>query len=259
MQVLHPNPAAMYTGLTHAFSKIASTEGLSRLWRGIWSVVVGAGPSHAVYFASYEHMKEFINSSDSAYLKPFSAAIAGATATISADALMNPFDVVKQRMQLHGSSFNSVFRCAMSILEKEGVRAFYVSYPTTLFLNVPFHFIQFPTYEFTRDLLNPNNNYDPVSHIASGAVAGTAAAALTTPIDVIKTILQTKGESSSLEVRNVNGTSDAIKLILKNDGYKGFFRGWKPRVLTHMPSTAVCWTTYEYFKWVIGKLDDKKE
>jgi len=59
MQVFSTQPAAVYTGMTQAFSRVVSTEGASRLWRGVWSVILGAGPAHAVYFGTYEAVKDF--------------------------------------------------------------------------------------------------------------------------------------------------------------------------------------------------------
>jgi solute carrier family 25 iron transporter 28/37 len=95
MQVLHPNPSAIYSGVLNAISKISSTEGVTALWRGMNSVVVGAGikliltytgPSHALYFATYEYCKANYPQN---YL---GIAAAGASATIMADGFMNPFD-----------------------------------------------------------------------------------------------------------------------------------------------------------------------
>lgn len=58
MQVFATNQAAIYTGVGNAFSRIASTEGLRALWRGVNSVILGAGPAHAVHFGTYEAIKE---------------------------------------------------------------------------------------------------------------------------------------------------------------------------------------------------------
>ena len=52
------SPAAMYTGLGNAFTRISSTEGVRVLWRGVSSVIMGAGPAHAVHFGTYEAVKE---------------------------------------------------------------------------------------------------------------------------------------------------------------------------------------------------------
>jgi solute carrier family 25 iron transporter 28/37 len=58
MQVFATSPAAMYTGIGNAFTRISSTEGVRALWRGVSSVIVGAGPAHAVHFGTYEAIKE---------------------------------------------------------------------------------------------------------------------------------------------------------------------------------------------------------
>ncbi|KAI8056877.1 mitochondrial carrier domain-containing protein [Syncephalis plumigaleata] len=251
MQIINPNPQAVYNGITHAIQRIRTTEGAQTMWRGISSMVIGAGPAHALYFATYEHCKEMFGGNSTADEHHF-IATAGACATIASDALMNPFDVVKQRMQLHGSTFKSVFECASHILRKEGLAAFYISYPTTLVMNVPFQSVQFPTYEYFRKVLNPSGAYDPMTHIISGGLAGSIAAAVTTPLDVAKTLLQTRGYAADADIRNASGLRDAFRIIYRRNGITGFFRGMKPRVLSHMPSTAICWTTYEYFKWIIG-------
>ena len=59
MQVFAASPAAVYTGIGNAFTRISSTEGLRVLWRGVTSVIMGAGPAHAVHFGTYEAVKEF--------------------------------------------------------------------------------------------------------------------------------------------------------------------------------------------------------
>ena len=58
MQVFATSPGAMYTGIGNAFTRISSTEGVRALWRGVSSVIVGAGPAHAVHFGTYEAVKE---------------------------------------------------------------------------------------------------------------------------------------------------------------------------------------------------------
>ena len=64
MQVFTTSPAAMYTGIGNAFSRISATEGLRTLWRGVSSVILGAGPAHAVHFGTYEFIKELTGGND---------------------------------------------------------------------------------------------------------------------------------------------------------------------------------------------------
>ncbi|OAL22704.1 hypothetical protein AYO20_11156 [Fonsecaea nubica] len=253
MQIINPAAGGLYTGLSHAVSTIYRIEGLRTLWRGVTSVIVGAGPAHAVYFGTYEVVKEFAggNKADGKH-HPLAAAASGACATIASDALMNPFDVIKQRMQVHGSTYRSISQCARSVWRAEGLSAFYVSYPTTLCMTVPFTATQFMAYESLSKVMNPRKEYDPITHCVAGGLAGAFAAGITTPLDVIKTLLQTRGLSQQAEIRNVRGLFHAASIIKKEFGWRGFMRGWRPRIITTMPSTAICWSSYEmakaYFK-----------
>jgi solute carrier family 25 iron transporter 28/37 len=58
MQVFTTNPSAVYTGVGNAITRISSTEGARALWRGVWSVIIGAGPAHAVHFGVLEAVNE---------------------------------------------------------------------------------------------------------------------------------------------------------------------------------------------------------
>lgn len=252
MQVFATSPAAVYTGIGNAFTRISSTEGIRALWRGVSSVIMGAGPAHAVHFGAYEAVKELVGGNVEGSRNQWMAtSIAGASATVASDALMNPFDVIKQRMQVHKSEFRSALTCARTVYRNEGLSAFYVSYPTTLTMTVPFTAVQFTVYEQVKSLLNPSGVYSPTTHIVAGGLAGAVAAGVTTPLDVAKTLLQTRGTSHDPEIRHCRGLADAFQIIWRRDGLKGFARGLSPRVLTFMPSNALCWLSYEFFKAAI--------
>jgi solute carrier family 25 iron transporter 28/37 len=153
-------------------------------------------------------------------------------------------------MQIHDSSkiYKSMMDCAKYVYRSEGLSAFYVSYPTTLSMTVPFTALQFLAYESISTAMNPTKIYDPFTHCTAGAVAGGFAAALTTPMDVVKTMLQTRGTATDAELRTVNGFMEGSRLLYRREGFKGFFKGVRPRIVTTMPSTAICWSAYEACK-----------
>ena len=187
-------------------------------------------------------------------------ASSGACATIASDAFMNSFDVIKQRMQLHGSTYRTITECARHVFRSEGLRAFYVSYPTTLTMTVPFTALQFTAYESLQKALTTRRRegYDPLSHCVAGGLAGGFAAAATTPLDVVKTLLQTRGASTDAEIRHARVLSSAASIIWRREGAKGFFRGMKARVVTAAPSTAICWSAYELAKAYFIRIEEEK-
>jgi len=229
---------------------------LKGLWKGVGSMFWGAGPAHAVYYGSYEFFKHKMNIEEGkSHIKE---AAAGAIATVLSEAVLNPFDVIKQRQQIEYAS-NSMINCGMKILQKEGVGAFYVSYPTTLLMNIPFNSIHFIIYEYYRKKLNPSGKYDPKSHIIAGAMAGGIASIVTNPLDVSKTLLQLRGASRDAAISHANGLWQASKIIYQRNGLMGFTKGMIPRMLYNMPSTAISWTAYEFCKYILHKNVKRKE
>ncbi|XP_014341519.2 mitoferrin-1 [Latimeria chalumnae] len=262
MQSLQPDPKAQYKGVYEALKRITLTEGFWRPLRGINITVLGAGPAHAFYFACYEKMKrtlsDVIHRGANSHI---ANGIAGSMATVFHDAIMNPAEVVKQRMQMFNSPYKSIWDCVQTVWRTEGVGAFYRSYTTQLTMNIPFQAIHFITYEFMQEQLNPHRDYNPRSHIVSGAMAGAIAAAVTTPLDVCKTLLNTQ-ENIALSSLNIgghlSGMVNAFRTVYQLGGVPAYFKGVHARVIYQMPSTAIAWSVYEFFKYFLTKRTQEK-
>ncbi|XP_066999008.1 mitoferrin-1 [Anabrus simplex] len=243
MQNLSPSPNAVYRGVGEALFRMVKHEGVLRPVRGMSAVVMGAGPAHALYFSCYEFSKDFLT--QTSLNNHIAIGVSGCVATLLHDGVMNPAEVVKQRIQMYNSPYKSCWDCFVKVLRNEGGRAFYRSYTTQLTMNVPFQSIHFMTYEFAQGITNPERQYNPRAHVVSGAIAGAFAAAVTTPLDVCKTLLNTQPAMGS------SGLVHAIRTVYKLGGPTGFFRGIKARILYQMPSTAICWSMYEFFKYFL--------
>jgi len=249
MMALSPDPKAVYRNPLEAFTRIITTEGLFRPLRGVTAMLGGAGPAHAMYFACYEKMKVKLSETS---LGPgaVSQGVAGACATVCHDVIMNPADVIKQRMQVYGSSHTACIACGRAVLQREGASAFYRSFSTQLTMNIPFQALHFVIYEKCQDMLNSERAWNPWSHVVSGGAAGGVAAALTTPLDVCKTLLNTQ-ESCVLkrsDKSTVSGLLEAWRTVYRVRGVRGFYAGVQARVLYQVPSTGISWTVYELFK-----------
>lgn len=230
------------TGIVKSIYAISAREGWLSLWRGTSSVVLGAGPAHAVYFGTYEFVKKRIVREEGH--QPLRVMFAGACATISSEALMNPFDVVKQRMQLQKAPF---MQTVSGILKKEGFQALYYSYPTTIAMTIPFTALNFAIYESCAKILNPTGEHSPLKHCVAGGLAGGVAACLTTPLDCVKTALQTNDP----RIRHATTFGEAARQLYTAQGSAAFWKGVKPRVVSNVPATAICWTAYEMAKYYL--------
>ena len=170
-------------------TRIVHREGIFRLWRGVTATFAGCLPAHAAYFSIFESTK-IMYGADKEGHNPIQAAACGASAALGHDLCMTPFDTVKQRMQL--GYYNSVYHCVKTVGRTEGLAAFYRSLPTTLMMNLPYGCIMVATNESAKKILNPSGNYNVYTSMVAGSISGAIAAAITTPIDLIKTRIQTQ-------------------------------------------------------------------
>eukprot|EP00761_Pharyngomonas_kirbyi_P004220 gb/GECH01004224.1/.p1 GENE.gb/GECH01004224.1/~~gb/GECH01004224.1/.p1 ORF type:complete len:334 (+),score=73.48 gb/GECH01004224.1/:1-1002(+) len=283
MQVLSSG-LSYSAGVVNTLSNILKKEGVSGLFNGLSAIACSAVPAHALYFATYEAARSrlMMNHQDkkgqlhSAHF--FASMGAGVFATAAHDAISTPFDVAKQRMQLGSVRYDSLMHCVRSVTAEHGLRAFWVSYPTTLLLNIPFTSAYFAAYETFKYILQPRTHdsvnpvFEPWKHIVAGSAAGATGAAISNPIDVVKTRLQTQEAVALPEHLHpaaptnpsaeppkqpsvvYRGFRDAAASIVKTEGYHGFIRGIRARMVVYAPSAAISWTTYEGVKFLLSSV-----
>jgi len=258
---------------------------MTRLWRGVQTILIGCIPAHALYFSTYEIVKSSTLDSKG-NVTGYGSALAGGAAVIAHDIVLGPLDTVKQRLQL--GHYRSFSHALTTMIKNEGPISLLRSFPITLATNIPYGMIMVGTNEFIKKQWTSNNannsNGTNSSELTLGVTlgassfAGLVAAATTTPLDRIKTYLQTQqltpscllsqqgikispdicplqqqhantagGGSNSSKPLVANWKQAAIR-IYRTEGYTGFFRGVTPRILSHTPAVAISWTTYETLK-----------
>lgn len=160
-----------------------------------------------------------------------------------------PTEIVKSRAQTstYGSLARSSFAAARILLAHEGLPGFYRGFGITVAREIPFTSIQFPLYEFLKTRLARYRGQAQVSaHQAAvcGSLAGGFAAALTTPLDVLKTRTmldlrdRSKGEVPSFVRR--------FGQIYAEEGIRALFAGIVPRTLWISAGGAVFLGAYEW-------------
>jgi hypothetical protein len=130
---------------------------------------------------------------------------AGLFADLAAAPAYVPSEVLKTRLQLQGRHNNPYFNsgynyrgtidAARTIARVEGFSALFHGYKATLWRDLPFSALQFAFYEELRDRAKRymgSNNIGLLLEIATAASAGGMAGVMTTPLDVVKTRIQTQ-------------------------------------------------------------------
>eukprot|EP01015_Nassula_variabilis_P016556 TRINITY_DN2545_c0_g1_i7.p1 TRINITY_DN2545_c0_g1~~TRINITY_DN2545_c0_g1_i7.p1 ORF type:complete len:340 (-),score=15.21 TRINITY_DN2545_c0_g1_i7:76-1095(-) len=279
MQVKKSNP-----GFINTLRSLQSNIGFLGLWKGASIQALGCVPAHAAYFSIYEHAKSIMNLNDgNQHFILFG--LTGALATCIHDIIITPFDVLKQRQQLTRQKINFILK---NMIKQEGLFSLFRSVPVTMMINLPSAATIVCVNESLKIMYKPQNGHSFWSYLACASFAGSAAACVTIPLDVIKTKLQTQSiqknlvsmrskdevKQIKLEVvdkksqlissfaRNYQSSQDmaqssgikyrnilqTIQSIYLEEGLRGFVKGVTPRMLQQAPSAAISWTVYEMIK-----------
>lgn len=240
-------------------SGFVASGGFRGIYSGVGSALLGSAPSAALFFLSYEAAKASFRSvrqggdpSMTAWQEPFEHMAAASAGEVAACAVRVPTEVVKQRAQAlqAGSSWGAL----SGILEqraKIGVggvwRELYRGWGITVLREVPFTIIQFPLWEALKEWRRRTKGRDGIAGWESGvagSVSGAVAAAVTTPLDVLKTRLMLARERVDARV--------LLRRILKESGPGAFFRGVWPRVMWIGAGGWIFLGTYQWGMNVLG-------
>jgi len=217
-------------------------------------MVAGAAPAHGVYFCTYELFKGVFGGKkgDNEH-HPIAYFSAGVIATMFSEAVFTPMDAVKQKLQLDLREYRGVWDCCKRTYKAQGLwRGFYSGYTATLVMNVPYSGTYFASYEFFKKSLSPDGTHSNLVNCISGGAAGVLSAALTNPLDVARTRLQTQSDVIGTGQRKYLNMHQAVTLLWREEGFRGFSSGIIPRMVFHSTSAAICWATYEYMKKLLG-------
>ena len=223
--------------------------GFKGIYNGLLSAAIGSAPGAALFFATYETQKSVIGSflGETSSWTHLTAAGCG---EIMACLVRVPTENVKQNMQ--AGRYAST-RAAFTAIAAEGglLGGFYTGYWTTCLREVPFSFIQFPLWEGIKSTLAENQGYPATSLQSSfaGSFSGGFAAAVTTPLDVIKTRLMLK---ASPDGTLYDGPVNTAKRILAEEGRSAFLKGIVPRVFWISLGGFVFFGAYEKSKIFLG-------
>ena len=221
--------------------------GVGGLYRGLVGSMIGQVPYGTLTFGSYEVYKEQLAArfpNLGLFSRTTMAAILG---DLTGSFWLCPSEVLKQQVQ--GGVYRDMGAAVQGIWRESGMKGFYRGYSAQIARDVPFRVVQLVAYEFAKKMyisLRENWEPSPSNSLAAwegavvGAVAGSFSAAVTTPLDVLKTRMMT---GSALGAASV---FEAAQLIVTKEGPMALFKGIAPRVGLIGPSCAVFFMVYEF-------------
>jgi solute carrier family 25, member 39/40 len=239
-------------GMADAMRKIVRTDGVRGLWRGLNATLAMAVPTTAMYFTIYEafmaqHDAYFATRGDAGG-NGGAAAVAGAAARLVTATVASPVELARVRIQ--AGAQGSVVSILRDVHRNSGLKSLWRGLGPTLIRDAPFSAIYWSVYEtlkdpvrspLPRELLVGDHKFG--GYLCSGVGAGSLAAIVTVPADVVKTRRQAAILAQSTS--GATSTLDISRIIVREEGLRGLFRGIGPRVVKVAPSCAIMMGSYE--------------
>ena len=171
-------------------------------------------------------------------LNPLSKQILASSVASALSAIsLNPLNVVKVQYQNSSLPNVSIISTAQRIYMKNGIRGFLSGSRMGLIQAVPNTVCYMVSYEYLKS--NTFNHLSSIAPLLSGMLARCIAVSLMTPLELIRTI----------QLNGNNQTSIAVALnVYKNEGIKGFYKGWSSTLLRDAPFSGIYWFAFETIK-----------
>jgi len=139
--------------------------------------------------------------------------------------------------------FNSTIDAFSKIARFEGIGQLWKGLSPTLVMMVPQTVIYFTVYDKLKwrlGLVEGQKNL--TAPLVAGVSARTFAVACISPIEMVRTKLQSKRNFRYSQLFNVVGNA------IKQEGFLSLWRGMGPTLLRDVPFSAFYWVSYEYLK-----------
>ncbi|XP_051847478.1 tricarboxylate transport protein, mitochondrial-like isoform X2 [Antechinus flavipes] len=235
-----------YTSILHCVKLTIQEHGFRGLYRGLSSLLYGSIPKSAVRFGMFEFLSNRFRDADGklSNRKSFLCGLgAGATEAV---VIVCPLETIKVKF-IHNQTFGEIkyqgfFHGIREIVRVQGVQGIYRGLTATIIKQGSNQAIRFFTMTSLRNWYqgdNPQKKINPFITATFGMTAGAASVFGNTPVDVVKTRMQ------SLEANKYKSTIDCISQIYKNEGLLAFYKGTIPRLSRVCLDMAVVFVLYE--------------
>ncbi|EFN55710.1 hypothetical protein CHLNCDRAFT_134006 [Chlorella variabilis] len=172
---------------------------------------------------------------------------AGMLSGALAAGISNPTDLVKTHMQKGGGSAGGPFTVMARVVRSEGVRGLWVGTTPSMARAALLTASQCATYDelklfFVRQLGWEDNLQ---THFAVSGLAGLVTTTVTAPVDMIKTNLFVNRQLYTTPAQ-------CLQHILREQGVRGFFRGWGAMWARQGPMTTCIFVINEWLRGSMG-------
>ncbi|XP_026735671.1 mitochondrial glutamate carrier 1-like isoform X2 [Trichoplusia ni] len=255
-QTIGPNGEKQYKNMLDCFKQTYRAEGYFGMYRGSAVNILLITPEKAIKLAANDMFRYSLSLADGS-LPVYRQMIAGGAAGACQIIITTPMELLKIQMQdagrvaaqakAEGKTMPRItaMQITRKLLAERGVIGLYKGITATAARDISFSVVYFPLFA-TLSKLGIRNEKDITPpfwwSFLSGCAAGSTAALVVNPMDVIKTRMQTltKGKGE----RQYSSVFDCAKTTLMHEGPTAFFKGGMCRMIVIAPLFGIAQTVY---------------
>ncbi|XP_021565834.1 mitochondrial glutamate carrier 2 [Carlito syrichta] len=230
-----------YAGMIDCLRKTARAEGILGMYRGAAVNLTLVTPEKAIKLAANDFFRQLLME-DGTRRNLRMEMLAGCGAGMCQVVVTCPMEMLKIQLQDAGRSETG--SGSSQLLRTQGLAGLYKGLGATLLRDIPFSIIYFPLFANLNGLgFNPRTGKAPFAHsFMAGCVAGSVAAVAVTPLDVLKTRIQTlkKGQGEDI----YSGITDCARKLWRQEGPSAFMKGAGCRALVIAPLFGIAQGVY---------------
>ncbi|XP_026877937.1 tricarboxylate transport protein B, mitochondrial [Electrophorus electricus] len=244
-----------YRGIADCVTQTVQGHGVKGLYRGLSSLLYGSIPKSAVRFGMFEILSNQMRD-ETGRLDATHGFVCGLGAGVmEAVLVVCPMETIKVKFIHDQTSANPKYRGffhgVREIIRAQGIRGTYQGITATVLKQGSNQAIRFFVMTSLKNWYKGNDPSKPMNPIVTGlfgAGAGAASVFGNTPLDVIKTRMQ------SLEAHKYKSTLDCAVQIMKHEGPTAFYKGTIPRLGRVCLDVAIVFIIYEEVVKVLNKV-----
>nr|BAJ98902.1 predicted protein [Hordeum vulgare subsp. vulgare] len=243
-------------------SNIVKQDGFLRLYKGLDAGLLRQMSYTTTRLGVFNALQDYLTTTDSNGkkvqpnfgMKVLSGMIAGGIGAV----VGNPAEVCLIRMTSGKFNYSHVGQALVRIVQDEGIKSLWRGTSPTVTRAVILNAAQLSFYSQAKEILIKYNiMQDGIGcHCVSSLISGFASTAVSIPVDLAKTRLQSMktvlDPVTGQMVPEYKGPLDVITKAIKNEGPLSLWRGFTPYFLRLGPHTLLTFVFLEQFRLMYG-------
>ena len=134
------------------------------------------------------------------------------------------------------------------IMKKEGISALYKGWAASVLGIIPYASIDLAVFNSLRDFYTKTYAEDPsvMTLLTCGGISGICGQLVSYPLARVRTCLQSQGLPG--REKEFSGMSDCFIKTVKQDGFRGLYRGIIPNFMKSIPAISISYAVFESVK-----------